>query len=225
MKKIVFLLITVTFCTTLYAGDGNQGLDPLGNTTLTKTTGKDITDAGFFVHLVLSIPSMNYGYPPNLDNDDSEFKFGVGPGLELGNMFKINDVGNNAIGVKAVWLSTMYTAFKIEVNDTLSYNFGMIQGSALRVGPYFTMGLTDEMAIDLYYTAGASIMIGVNDASGENLGLTHNAGVGYRFSVLSVGFDINFGAIKSLDGDIPDSLVEDYKSRTNHIRLFVGVKI
>ena len=227
MKKLVLSLLLASASLSLLAGNIYDPIEPPNKTSLTKTTGKDITDGGFFVHLVLGMPSINYGYPPNFDNDDSEYKFGVGPGLELGNMFKITDVSQHAFGVKAVWMSSMYSSFKIQVNDTLSFNFGQFQGSVLRIGPYFTVAMTDNMAMDIYYTAGVSVMFGANDASNENLGLTHNFGIGYRVSVLSVGLDYNFGAIKAFNNDfeIPASQVDDYKVRTTHLRLFVGVKI
>jgi len=227
MKKIVFILMTVTFCTSLYAGDGNTSLDPLDNTTLTKTTAKDITESGFFVHFTLGFPNISYGYPLAFENDDSDYKFGIGPGLQLGNMFKINDVANNAIGVKAVWMSTMYTAFKITINDTLSFNYGALQASALRLGPYFTVAVTDEMALDIFYTVGMSTIIGVNDYWDNYLGLTHNIGVGFRLDVLSLGLDFNFGGIKDLDefGTDLGADTDLYKVRTTHLRFLVGVKI
>ena len=227
MKKLLLSLLLGSASLSLFAGNIYDPIEPPNNTSLTKTTGKDITDGGFFVHLTGNIPSLNYGNPQGLDNTDSEFKFGFGGGLELGNLFKITDVSQHAFGVKAVWLSSMFSSMTLD--DTTSII--ALQASVLRVGPYFSLGINDNMAIDLYYTVGTSILIFANDGEGEALGMTHNVGVAYRMSVLSVGMDFNFGKVKDTDcfGENSDfgsfAGIDFCKIRTTHIRMFVGVKI
>ncbi|MCH8170745.1 MAG: hypothetical protein IIB07_06395 [Bacteroidetes bacterium] len=55
--------------------------------------------------------------------------------------------------------------------------------------------------------------------------MSHSIGFGFRFKALSVGMDYNFGSVKSLDAPkTNDSSLNDlYKSRTNHLRFFVGI--
>jgi len=222
MKKILISLVMTVFCISLYAGDNDKITGPPENTSLNKTTAKDITDGGFFFHLTANIPSKNYFFPPDYDNDTDK-KFGFGGGFELGTMFKISDVSNNAIGVKALWLSAMYTGMKI--NDTLQY--GAAHGSTLRVGPYFTVGINKDMAIDFYYTIGPTGVFEVWEGLSNYLGVTHNVGASYRMNILSVGMDFNFGSIKDFDCFNEDTTgFEDLcKARTTHLRFFVGIKM
>ena len=226
MKKLTLSLFLAFLCVSLYAGDKTANTSPPDETSISKSvTGKDMTDGGFFVHLTVNIPSMNYGWSAAFTNTDSKLKYGLGGGLELGNMFKISDVSNNALGVKATWLSAMYSSLKLD--DTTSVS--AIQGSLLRVGPYFTIDVNDNMAIDVFYTAGATILILADAFDSQGLGLTHNLGVGYRMDVLSVGFDFNFGKVKDLDAQSNTEGItlpaEWFKYQTTHMRFFVGVKI
>ena len=63
------------------------------------------------------------------------------------------------------------------------------------------------------------------------MSFTHNIGASYRMGILSVGLDLNMGAVKDFDcwGEDSDyGVIGDIdlcKMRTNHIRFFVGVKI
>ena len=179
-----------------------------------------ITESGFFVHFGIVIPSKNYFFPVEFDND-SDFKYGIGPCLELGHMFRITELDDNiAIGIRGTWFSALYT--KLKIDDTTSLD--ALQGSIMRAGPYFTYGLSDEIAIDAYYQIGPAVLVDIYEDEGDPyLGATHSIGIGFRFNVLSVGMDYNFGNLKYIgDNEFIDP---DIRFRTNHMRLYVGVKI
>ena len=182
---------------------------------------KGITESGFFAHLGGIIPSKNYFFPPDIDND-TDIKFGFGPCLDIGHMFRIVDLDGMAFGIRPTWVSTFYT--KLKIDDTLSLD--AIQVSILKVGPYFTFGLSDDAAIDIYYQIAPAVLVELNDGI-TFLGATHSFGFGFRYSILSIGIDYNLGNLKDVEAPKSASpgIMGLYKVRTNHIRFFVGIKI
>lgn len=167
MKKPILLIVLCTLgCLQLKAeknkfNDGTEKNKSVSPYTLNPSGSsfEGITESGFFVHFGIVIPSKNYFFPVEFDND-SDFKYGIGPCLELGHMFRITELDDNiAIGIRGTWFSAFYTNFKID--DTTS--FDAMQGSILRAGPYFTYGLSDEIGIDVYYQIGPAILVDLFD--------------------------------------------------------------
>ncbi len=207
----------------LYSGKQN-------NVSIAPASSKEMNEGGFFLNVGLIIPSKNCYMPLGLTNNTSD-KFNIGPSLEVGNMFRINALLSHAIGVRATWLSASYTSWSDSKADLT-----FLEGSVLRLGPYFTLALSDEMAIDGFYQIGASYALNLatdttlsgRDNSGY-LGLTHNAGVCFRYKIFSVGLDYGFGSLKYLDKKeyelLTDEMIHDfYKIRASHLRIFVGFR-
>ncbi|PIV58089.1 MAG: hypothetical protein COS14_11425 [Bacteroidetes bacterium CG02_land_8_20_14_3_00_31_25] len=191
---------------------------------------KEMNDGGFYLNIGLAIPSKQCYVPLGFSNTSSEH-FKMGPNLEVGNMFRIVKLDDNAIGIRATWLSASYNAWS-ESKANMSY----LQGSVLRIGPYFTYAISDEMAIDGFYQIGPTYVINLDadtTISGRTdsgyLGVTHNVGACFRYKVFSFGFDVNFGSVKYVDKEeyksLSDDLIHDfYKIRTSHFRLFAGFR-
>ncbi len=232
--KTIILSITLIFAITVsFAGN-----DPVKNKSIGKTlkistqltSDKAMNEGGFFLNIGLLIPSKQCYIPLGFTNNSSD-KFGLGPLLEVGNMFRIKDFNDHALGLRATWLSASYSSYS-NSNVDMSY----LQGSVLRIGPYFTYSISDEMAIDCYYQIGATYVLdSKNDtaASGRSnsgfVGATHNMGVSFRYKVFSVGFDMSLGSVKYYDKEeykgLSDDMINDfYKIRTTQFRFIAGFK-
>ncbi len=184
-------------------------------------TQKDITKGGFFFNFGLFIPNKNYGFESDVDNTTS-YKNGVGPSFEIGNMFRIADLRDKAIGIRVTWLNVGYSKFKMD-GELIEQD---IQFSMFKLGPYFSLGLNDKMAIDFYYQIAPQYIFSYNVPLEEDdhyFGVNHSLGATYRFSILAVGFDANFGSAKYLNTD-PDESV-DFKPRFPYLRMYVGLKL
>lgn len=197
---------------------------------LAPTGDKEMNEGGFFLNIGLIAPSKNCYMPLGITNNTSD-KFKMGPSLELGNMFVISKLMSHAVGLRATWLSVSYVNWSDSKAD-LTY----LGGSVIRLGPYFTFAISEEMSVDYFYQVGAGYAINLaqdtmasgNDNAGH-LGLTHNTGLCFRYKIFSLGFDYNFGKLKYLDKDeykaYSDDFINDfYKIRSSYFRIFVGFK-
>ncbi|MBN4081580.1 hypothetical protein JYU23_00460 [bacterium AH-315-C07] len=191
-----------------------------------------ITSGGFFFHIGGFFPSKMYYYPKAIIRADAKEIFaddpgyGTGAAFELGNMFRIVDLEEMAIGLKATWFSAHFTQKK--VNDTIT--FGMVQASVVRIGPYFTYSISDDMAVDIYFQTGPTFSTEViyDSFSSSALGFAHNMGVTYRFSKLSVALEYYFGSISDTEmigEDVDDDFKDFGKYRTNGVRFMIGMKL
>ena len=191
---------------------------------------KKMNDGGFYLNIGLMIPKrLCYGLKAG-----SYFtgKFSPGPHLEIGNMLFISDFkGDNAIGLRATWFAASYSTYSAN-NLDMSY----LQGSIIRLGPYFTYALNEEMALDAFYQIGPSFAW---DAQLDTMpsgrgntgyfGFTHNLGVDFRYKMFSAGIDMNFGNLKYTDKEEykneTDEIVDlFYKIRTPYTRIFFGFR-
>jgi len=219
--KITLIACLITGVNVVLAGNGKT--DPpvkQETTTITANSSKDITDGGFFLHVGAMFPSKNYFCPVSYNNSTSE-RFSTGVNFEAGSMFKLVKLLKKTIGIRVTWLSANYTTYKYQgkIYDQI------LQGSVLKCGPYFTYGINDDMAVDIFYQINPTYAIDLKDTSDNSgyMGVTHSFGLGYRFKILSVGFDFNFGHVKYID---PPILADDdmWKPRLGYIRLFAGLK-
>ena len=219
-KPILLILLCALGCLQLKAEKKKLKGEPVKEASISPFTAglaggssKGITEGGFFVHFGGVLPSKNYYILGAFGDNDTGEKFGFGPSLDLGNMFRIADLDDAAFGIRVTWFSALYT--KLAIDDTTSLD--VMQGSVLKAGPYFTYGFSDDAAIDVYYQIAPAVLIELNDGD-SNLGVAHSLGLGFRFKVLSVGMDYNFGNLKNIDFPV-------FKVPTNHLRMFIGVKI
>lgn len=184
----------------------------------------DMYKGGFFFNVGAFEPLKNYFNPPDINYQSGDEKFRLGEGFELGNMFKIVNIDPFAFGIRATWLNANYTSIKyqttgVNIADT-TVTDKIVHGNALKVGPYFTFGLSERIAIDLYYQIAPQYSLYLSsDLTGYSyLGLAHSVGADFRFSILSVGCDINFGTAKNIE--FKDDIV-----RLPNMRLYVGLKL
>ncbi|HET6245201.1 MAG: hypothetical protein H0V01_11970 [Bacteroidetes bacterium] len=199
------------------------------NSLLVKPAGssKDITDGGFFFYLGVFKPSKNYMYPPDFSND-SQRRFKMGFDMDLGNMFKVTDLGPMSIGLKATFLSGGYTAMKTDTSIWGTQR--IINGSLPRLGPYLSFEISESMAFDLYYQAGPSYVLMFDRDWGSIgdgfIGLTHDFGFAYRLSSLSIGAGYRMGKVLDMN-QLGEGVDKEFRNlaRTNNLRVFIGIKV
>ena len=234
MKNITLSLILVFAVCFANAGNDPEKKISKGkyfNVSLApKGSDKDINDGGFFLNIGLWVPAKNCYFPMGVTNNTVE-KFGIGPSLEVGNLFPFTKLGNHAIGLKATWLSASISPYTDENIDAT-----VAQGSVLRFGPYFTFGMSDEMAMDVYLQIGASYAYDIDSdtvASGNDdagyLGATSNAGIAFRYKMFAFGMDLSMGKLKYVDKDEYEGLSKDiiddfYRIRSTAFRIYAGFK-
>lgn len=230
MKTIILSIAFILSISVIFAGNDpikRQSNEKQLKVAAEASSDKAMNDGGFFLNVGLFMPSAKC-YIPLAFNGTAFGTSQPGINLELGNMFKIVKLDDNAIGIKASWLDASYSGRK-NGNTKAAY----LQGSVVRVGPYFTYSISDEMAVDGFYQIGATYVLDLNTdtaLSGRTnsgyLGATHNLGACFRYKVFSAGFDFGFGNVKYLDKEEYNFLdIKDfYTIRTSHFRLFVGFK-
>ena len=96
----------------------------------------------------------------------------------------------------------------------------------LKIGPSVTYALTDEIGLDLYYSLRPTAAVSINEDSFGNIvsvggGLTHAVGVGFRYGVLNVAFEPNFGNIETANTDF-SSLISN--TSIANTRIVLGFK-
>lgn len=234
MKTIILSLTLIVTVSIAYAGN-----DPTKKSFETKyfnistapvSSDKEIDDGGLFLNVGLLMPTKNCYVPLGGSNSTSDH-FGFGPSLEVGNMFKIVPLTKFSIGLKATWLSASLSSWS---NNDVDISY--MQGSVLRIGPYFTVKMSEKSAMDIYYQIGATYAYDIKTdtvASGRSnagyLGATSNFGLCVRYKIFSLGIDMNIGNLKYADkkefDGLSDDMIDDfYKIRTSSFRVYLGLK-
>ena len=123
------------------------------------------------------------------------------------------------IGVKVSWLSLNYSTFKIE--NKLQYQ--VIQANLFKVGPYFTRGLSDEMAIDIFAQIAPVYMYNLKDATENHgyAGFTYSLGFELRYEGATIGTDYNIGRASLIDKHAGLFFT---KPQISYFRIFLGYK-
>lgn len=186
---------------------------------------RDMCKGGFYFNFGLFKPTKKYLLESDEEWPDA-VKFGLGESFEIGNMIRIADLDNKAIGIRATWLNVNYSNIKID-NEISNY---ILHISVFKVGPYFSFGMGDKMAIDIYYQIAPQYIMNyvIHPIEGDHstynyIGFANSAGLAYRFSILQVGFDTNFGKANYIvQSDDPTDF--KMKPRFPYLRFYVGLK-
>ena len=96
----------------------------------------------------------------------------------------------------------------------------------LEFGPSFTYALNDDMGLDVYYQLKPTFMTGIytndlDDGGYAGAGLTHAAGVGFRYKAFALALEPNFGRMKVIDIDSSDL---ESKVNTSNFKIKLGFK-
>lgn len=202
MKRITLLLLTAL---TISIGNAAEN---------------EMLKSGFFIGLSSNVPTKTHFAPVAFSPDESVTK--VGAELAFGNIFKVAEFSDMAIGIKATWFDFKYSTYKSDYvgADDIPIVLGI---SLVRPGLNYSYALSDQIAVDAYIDAGYNTYYDVAyDAF--NIGTTYEVGANFRYDVLCVGFSYEFGRIQDIDY-IGDDLFADlttYKVSTFNINL--GVK-
>jgi len=181
---------------------------------------KKIVEGGFYFHLGLMVPTKNYYCPKGVNNNTNE-RFNIGGGLEIGDLFQLAESKSNvSFGLRFTYLNALYTSYSNNGKTTEQ----VLQGSAFDLGPSFTIGLDKQNAIDIYYQLCPTYMYNLKDTLGYtssgSFGLNHTFALGYRFNLLSIAVIYNMGNVKYIDAKTNDKYM---KHRMDHFRFCVGM--
>jgi hypothetical protein len=214
MKSYYVFLMFVFFSFTLIT---SSALDCTAQST---NSNADITGGGFFINTGPVFPLTNYGSYTSFDDIPDDSKTIIGWNIELGNMFRFVQLNKNSLGLKVSWLSFSYINQLYKTLDEKSDNF---QIDFLKLGPFFTVGLTKQMALDAYYQLTPT---GIAFPEGDNvfLGLNHNIGLTYRYKIFSAGLDVNLGTMTDDITNDPDDTNPWHKIHTDYLRFNVGFR-
>ncbi|WP_317900198.1 hypothetical protein [Aurantibacillus circumpalustris] len=191
----------------------------------------EVTGSGLFLNFGLHFPSASFLNPYYATNP---IRFGLGLDFEFGSFFRFGKIAEHkfGVGLRATWLSFSYTSAK-DGNDI----YRALQISPVRLGPQFSMAITESMGFDVYYQIGVNFteMFGSIDDPNETenigysktyLGASHEIGAAYHFRVYSVGFGYRFGSLSNIltyyDGETEDNDI--VKSSISNFRITLGFK-
>jgi hypothetical protein len=216
MKKIYCAFLGLLFSANVFAG-GDDTKSLLG---ISKRD-KGMVSKGFYLHVGLGFNS--YRVPQNILTDD----FGTStktlvlpahnhsvfqPSLEIGNQFMFYR-GNDekwGIGMNFSWLTLGYGSYNATVplvkNDPITDEEEVVkvdtkiadfQIGILRLGPMFSYGIGDDLAVDAFFNVNPHLRVGAgldeSDASYLLTGVNFVPGVKLRYKVFAVGFETQFG--------------------------------
>jgi hypothetical protein len=233
LKAVSLVVLSITF---FNASAGNP--NPIKRSVLAPVKGsatKSMTDGGAFLHAGILLPTGGYMFPKAFDAQDiRDFysndlpRYGVGFDFEVGNMFRLVDLDDMAIGLRLTWFNANMATRRF--NDTTAIR--TITASMFRIGPYFTYAINDKMAADIFYQLGpqAGIMLDHEyNWDSEMIGLSHDIGLGYRLDRLSVFFAYRFGTLTDLSGTKEQRNDPDwgdfYRNRASGFRIGIGVNL
>lgn len=179
---------------------------------------------GMNLNFVLGFPSSDYAFPEGVLYGE---QYPVIFGLQVNSRWYIKPQRDWGIGVLVNFLDVNF-AFKKEAND--SYYKATLQAGGLGVGPVGTYKLADDMALDLYYnlrpTGMITAIVSDNNVFTEgddfDIGLTHVVGVAYRYDILVVGVEFNFG--KAGIWELSDGDFYPVAQKVGSTRIMLGVK-
>ncbi len=227
----------------------------IGGTSFSSFAQKSITDSGFYLNVGGFAPNYKYLVPLAFENDilekpeNTETLYKLGANIEIGNLFKVADIGSNAIHVKVSWLDANIAKSSYEgkyLFTPVNFKYYAIQGSAFKLGPNFTYALNDKMGIDVFYQIAPVFSFWYDDTDygpafedsemsyDDNLrekyalGVLHTTGLAFRYDFLSAGINWNFGSAKDFDADDNATTfntdVDYYRYRMGSFRFYIGFK-
>jgi hypothetical protein len=226
MKKIVILLCLAVSTTLSYAGS-EIGL--LAKKTRYTHGSEGMLGNGLYLNMGLGFPKSIVDVP---FFGKAETSLGPQISIELGNQWMFYRTDNNffGVGMNVSWLTFGYSSYKpVDIIDERSHN---INFALFRLGPMASFAFHEKMAVDVFFnvipTANVSFYnTGVTESTGYGYGTYFAPGLRYRFSVLSVGFEYQFGkGFTEVETDTPfgsTSGRNDFSFRMPRITL--GIKL
>jgi hypothetical protein len=179
---------------------------------------KNVTDDGFFINAGTSFYSKNFFMQKGLTND-SKYRFGLGPNLEVGNMFRAFWSDNAVLGIRVSWLTLNYSCLKAENKS----QYQVLQASLLKFGPYFTAALSNEMGFDIFAQISPTYLYNTKDTTGNNgyAGFPYVLGFDIRYEGITIGTDFNIGTASLVDEHANNLFT---KPQIGYLRIFIGYK-
>ncbi len=216
MKKVLLISMTMFFSVLSGFAGVQDNEDPHGN--------------GFRLNFNFGLTGGLYG--ADVDGDKDVYKeLGAKPGLtwgvSLGNKWTFARFSDDkmSVGLMVDWVDFSYASKKYTILNNDAYN-RVLNIAFLKVGPSFTYALNDKMGLDAYYqvrpTYAGSILGESDDPNvAVGFGFTHAVGVAFRYGLLNVAVEPNFGSVEVVNTDF-DSLTSNMS--LGNTRIVVGFK-
>jgi hypothetical protein len=211
MKRIVIFLAVILFTATTATSFAQK------SRTLSK---------GFSINFISGIPVSPYGYAIG---GDVSSDYGKLFGLQIGSRWYFSPGEKFGAGLMVNWfdITASYKSFQNSSEAVVCADVSLFE-----VGPVATFALTNDIALDGYYNLRPTgYAVGYTYDEGANLemyagsGISHAFGTAFRWKVLNVGLEYNFGAIKISNTDSESYDAENkYKFNINNFRIMLGVK-
>jgi len=176
---------------------------------------------GFRMNFQLGIPSIDYGATDGanvLVNSP-----GTSFGFDLGNYFYFGKVADDKLGIGMAvnWFGMNFSAKPLYSGTN---NF-FIEFQFCGVGPLLTFSPVENMGIDVSFQVKPTIFVaGYSDFDRTYTGggLTFSNLIAFRYKVLFVGIEPNFGKIKSSEVDNLDQIKR--KLNAGQFKFLLGLK-
>lgn len=183
---------------------------------------------GFRLNFNFGLTGGLYGADVDGDKDlYKDSKPALALGLSLGNKWTFARFSDDkmSVGLMVDWVDFSYASNKETVLQADVYN-RVFNIAFLKVGPSFTYALNDKMGLDAYYQLRptyAGSYYGNSDANTVSLGFgfTHAVGVAFRYGLLNVAVEPNFGSVEVVNTDFDN--ISNNMSLGN-TRIVVGFK-
>ncbi len=216
MKKVLLASMAI-FLSVLSSFAGVQDNDdPHGN--------------GFRLNFNFGLTGGLYGADVDADKDlykESEAKPGLAWGLSLGNKWTFTRFSDDkmSVGLMVDWVDFSFASKSYKVANQDYFN-SVLNVAFLKVGPSFTYALNDKMGLDAYYqlrpTYGASIGGDSDDPNvAVGFGFTHAVGVAFRYGLLNVALEPNFGSVETVNVDFEN---DKRQMSLGNTRIVIGFK-
>ncbi len=174
---------------------------------------------GLFINVGLFMPGEDYQDPFYAYGPE---RYKTGYTFEIGNYFRFFHTERFGVGLRASWIQLGYTTHQ----DT-SWSHGNAWGSPVRLGPQFSYAINDVMGVDAFYQLGAQYHM--DWYGGENmsfLGVSHEVGAAFRFTMFTAGFGYKFGKTVNIDNSDPNYPLDDvFTYSVNSFRVFLGIQL
>lgn len=186
-----------------------------------KSNDDGMISKGFYWNLGIGFPSYKWVDIPEAGRQSQGLQFT----LEAGNqwMFVKND--RFGFGMNVSWLTIGGSTYKY--ND-LDYKVYDINLGLLRFGPMASVGFGDNIAVDVFFNLNPTVkynfFLDDQDNSYNSLiyGATWAPGLKFRIKKFAVGFENNFGRLRSKDLD--NKGVKEVKLSYMNPRILLGMK-
>ncbi|AZQ61446.1 hypothetical protein EI427_04160 [Flammeovirga pectinis] len=215
LNKLFYLLLVLLVSSLSLSAQEVKGQDVISQAS--KKNNK-ILKNGFSLKFNFGFPTSDY-LAASYDGEDlgGSVELNTTLGIQFGNQWYVYRGGNFGIAINANWLDVSYSTSK-DTDPTLY----VVDLALVEIGPLVSYAINNDMGFDAFYNLRPNnIWVGSEDVEDVEtaFGMSHSVGVGFRYKVLYLGVESNFGKLTLQNFDI-----DDVQLSTNQTKLTLGFK-